>query len=300
MFYCPATYTMTAKTGQGPDRSLGGACDGSPFGPLASIVLGVGTRVSLSLCATDSSGAKLSLSGALTGPNDRSVTVKGTWSENPGDAVAPAQLDGTLDLVRLGSIGDLVEGTFSTTSASSTLSGTFHACHQFDDAISRPPSPRPLASSNGIDAPCADAGGYYIEVAADGGTTRFASSCANSTVDVGAVGAVGGPFSPHDSSAQQILLEACSDRGEDAAKISIVGGASSGVTVYLRDRAGKISLAYNQPEMDPATLRIGPLGGAIEGTFAATLKGDAWAEGPTISGSFRACHLQDLNLIRTP
>jgi hypothetical protein len=180
------------------------------------------------------------------------------------------------------------------------LSGTFHACHQFDDAISRPPSQRPLASPAGSEAPCADTGGYYIDVVADGGTTRFGSSCANATVDVGAVGAVGGPFSPHSSSAQQILLEACSDRTEGAAKISIVGGTSSGVTVYLRDGAGKISMAYNQPAMDPATLRIGPLGGAIEGTFAATLKGDAWAEGPTITGSFRACHLQDLNLVRTP
>src|SRR5262249_8409074 len=156
----------------------------------------------------------------------------------------------------------------STSSPQMSLSGAFRVCHQFDGAIPRPPLVRSAPASS-ISALCTDPGGYYIDVVGDGGTTRFASSCAG-TVAVGAVGAVGGPFSPHATGTgnpQQILIEACSDRTASAAKISIVGGMTSAVTVYLRDAAGKIYLAYGQPAMDTATLRIAPLGGAIEGTL---------------------------------
>ena len=161
------------------------------------------------------------------------------------------------------------------------------------------PAAAPWASdSTPPDIGCPDPSSYFIEITGDAGTTTLRSSCANATGDFGAVGAVGGPFSEYSKFARnQVLLEACSDRSKDAAKISLVFGAG---TLYYRDALGTVYLSYGQ-SFGSLPLQIGPIGGPIEGTYTAALftagpDGNGSTRGPMISGSFRVCHLQDVDL----
>jgi hypothetical protein len=151
---------------------------------------------------------------------------------------------------------------------------------------------------------CPDPSSYFIEVTGDAGTTVFRSSCANATGDFGAVGAVGGPFAPSSGAiVPAVLLEACSDRTSDSARISIVIGGTSASSAYLKDTLGNVFLSFQHVISETSRLQIGPLGGSIEGTYIAELysprpDGPGQVEGPTISGSFRVCHLQDVDLSR--
>ena len=149
---------------------------------------------------------------------------------------------------------------------------------------------------------CPDPSSYFIEVTGDAATTMFRSSCANTSGDFGAVGAVGGPFllaaGPRDP---QLLVEACSDRSSGAAKISIVIGDRYIGTVYFKDTLGDVYIAFFGSSFSGPWPRIGPIGGIIEGAYAATLSkvnpdGGRLTEGPSISGAFRVCHLQDVPL----
>jgi hypothetical protein len=147
---------------------------------------------------------------------------------------------------------------------------------------------------------CPDPSSSFIEVTGlDAGTTMFRSSCANATGDFGAVAAVGGPFwRTSNPTEPAVLLEACTDRSSGAAKISImIGDASSPGSIYFRDAQGNVFFAFKDP-VDRTALRIGPIGGTIEGTYQATLftkKADVTIQ-TFISGSFRVCHLQDVDL----
>jgi hypothetical protein len=151
---------------------------------------------------------------------------------------------------------------------------------------------------------CPEPSSYFIEVAGDAGTTVFRSSCANALGDFGAVGAVGGPFAPSPGPiVPAVLLEACTDRTSDSAKISIVIGGASASSVYLKDTLGNVFLSFQHVISDTSGFQIGPVGGVIEGTYLAKLfsqrpDDSVDVEGPTISGSFRVCHLQDVNLSR--
>jgi len=150
------------------------------------------------------------------------------------------------------------------------------------------------------DMGCPDPSSYFIEITGDAGTTTFRSSCASATRDFGAVAAVGGPFLGLTGDVgSEVVMEACSHRSSGAAKIAIVGNKYAVGSVYFRDALGKVFVAFSTAS-GPG-VRIGPLGETIEGTYQATLTtanpdGGPSIDGPYISGSFRVCHLQDVDL----
>jgi hypothetical protein len=144
-FFCadPSSYYIEVNTGDGRNLRLVDACQETVFGAprfgaaRAAMIAGSGP-VSLSICATQQKGWSITLFAGLTKWSGGSGTATGVWRDGLVPDAAATTLDGTIDLTRVGSLGDTVEGSYVLTSPSISLSGSFRVCHVFDNVLTPP------------------------------------------------------------------------------------------------------------------------------------------------------------------
>ena len=144
-FFCAdlASYFVEVKTVDGQEFRLVGPCNDTPtdqpdFGVARGAVIVSGTT-NLYVCATHESGASISFFGLLTNYRGGTGTASGRWSNGLAPDAAAINVEGTIDVTRVGSLGDTMEGTYALTSSSVALSGAFRVCHVFDYVFPPPP-----------------------------------------------------------------------------------------------------------------------------------------------------------------
>jgi len=145
-FFCPdpSSYFLEVKAADGQNWRLGRPCDStaSRFGTAQAWLTRsyFGGRFSASFCAADERGATLSIDYVpLDNFNGGSVSASGFWRDSMLPDATAVHLGGTVDITRVGSIGDTIEGSYVFTSSSVALSGSFRICHLFDYLMGPPP-----------------------------------------------------------------------------------------------------------------------------------------------------------------
>jgi hypothetical protein len=144
-FFCtaPSTYFVEVKTDGDVGVQLRLPCSDAGYGVTAS--LGAGFRAGMIVCAKDERGAQISVAsvGVMRTPfvtEGKFAAVIAWWDGR--DASTVIRTEGTMDVTYLGSIGDVIEGTYLVSSADSSpmaISGSFRACHVFDEFLAPPP-----------------------------------------------------------------------------------------------------------------------------------------------------------------
>ena len=143
-FFCsdPSSYFVEVKTTDGQDYRFKGACNlNEPrFGTAqASLTRGYSGWVGLDICAAQEGGAYITIKTQLTDFNGGSGTASWNWRSSTALDATVISGGGTVNVTRVGSIGDAIEGSYAFTSSSLVVSGSFRACHLYDFVMGPPP-----------------------------------------------------------------------------------------------------------------------------------------------------------------